>query len=570
LSALSIFAGISSVVGPVLGNSYALRKTLPAIGTIAVYELSLFGVLCALVVRWRVMRDAVSLVALVGIFLVTLGMLVSTVANDNPEAVAVVGVVASALALAQLNALRRFVGVPLTMPMSAALALMLLWNCLNASGLAWYIDQDTVSHARTLWPISASVPIAAVALLYVAALTTRTGALAEQLRGREFLRAPGMAWAFAAVLIAGTALHQYATRYVFDLPFYTVDYVPLVGLAVFTGIEVLRGYARSDAEPRIALGTIPLVALAMALASESYDTAAGLGAGLLGDGAVVFGCVALLAIVSAARSQNRELKLIAAAHVLALIVLALPQRSAADGVEHINWTLIRGGLAAAVGATLLIYRVPALWLAALIAGVLWLPASEDFQELTGYDELSDWRQMAALAAVYGLGTVVIALIFGEKCPLFITGTGATGIALAGFSYVPAATAAQTGSIAAALVLCGALFFWRTRDWLAPGILSTSLAFAAYRALEHAQGWRYMLLGFFLLAVGAAWSVWNNTRAPTTPTKPAQGCGHGRATTLLTVRGLSDSLTIWLNIPKPSWTTPSRRWPTPRAALSSSG
>jgi hypothetical protein len=319
-----------------------------------------------------------------------------------------------------------------------------------------------------------------------------------------------MAWVFAAVLVAGTALHQYATRYVFDLPFYAVDYLPLAGLAAFTALEVLRGYGRPEAAPRIALGAVPLVAIAVTLASKSYDTAAGLGAGLLGDGIVVFGGIALLAIVSAARSRNRELELIAAAHVLALIVLALPQPSPADGAEHVNWTLIQAGITAAVGATLLIYRIPALWLAALIAGVLWLPASDEFRDLTEYDDLSDPRQAALLVLVYGLGTVVIAAVFGKECPHFITGTGAAGIALAGFAFLPAANLSQTAAIAAALLVCGAVFAWRARDWLASAILSAPLAFAAYRALEHAQGWRYMLLGFLLLAIGAVWSVRSHT------------------------------------------------------------
>ena len=36
----------------------------------------------------------------------------------------------------------------------------------------------------------------------------------------------------------GSAIHQYAMRYVFDLPYFFIDYVPLIGLAVFAGLYV--------------------------------------------------------------------------------------------------------------------------------------------------------------------------------------------------------------------------------------------------------------------------------------------------------------------------------------------
>ena len=169
LSAVSIFYGLSSVVGPILGTSYALNRTLPAIGTIALYEASLFAVLFALVVRWHIMRDAVSLLMLVAIFLVTLGVLVSTVANDNPTTVAIVGSAAALLALAEMAVVRQRIGVPISRLAFTGFGILLVWNCLNSTALAYYIDQDDVRIARDLWPLCAAVPLAGLFFLYLSA-----------------------------------------------------------------------------------------------------------------------------------------------------------------------------------------------------------------------------------------------------------------------------------------------------------------------------------------------------------------------------------------------------------------
>ncbi len=71
LSALSIIYGISQVMGYQLVKSSELSQALPFILTLNIYELALLGVMVTIVLWRNVTDDAISLLILVALFLIT-------------------------------------------------------------------------------------------------------------------------------------------------------------------------------------------------------------------------------------------------------------------------------------------------------------------------------------------------------------------------------------------------------------------------------------------------------------------------------------------------------------------
>lgn len=508
LSAVSIFYGLSEIVGPILGTSSALRQTLPAIGTIGVYEISLFAVMLALVLRWRITHDAVSLLVLVAIFLITLGMLVSTVANDAPATVIGVGAAVVALAWTELIATRRWVRVPLMGFTLAGLAVLLAWNGLASAFLAQYIGADTndVRSVRDVWAPAAAIPVAGALLLYLNAAAVRTGALAGEQAGGAFLRTRGMVWIFAATILCGSAVHQYAMRYVFDLPFYFVDYLPLIGIVALTAIEVMRGYGASHRWAVSAAAAVPLLALFLTLLSGSYDKTAGLGAGLLVHPAVTIAGLAALLGWTATRVRRVELAGVAAFYALAILLLVRPAHPG-SGAEAVDWGLVRIALAVAAIPVLLVVRNPTLWTLACAVVAVILPQTNMFTRIVGDQISSGDIDFVSSSALFGGGTVLIYCVFGPRMPRWVAAAAAAMLCLAALTMSAREPAmVHPALIGCALAALSGVVYWRTRDALTALILAPPLLRYSYVSFSDAGAWRFMILGFLLLALGAAWSV----------------------------------------------------------------
>lgn len=508
LSAVSIFYGLSAIVGPILGTSSALARTLPAIGTIGLYEVSLFVVMLALVLRWRVMRDAVSLFVLVAIFLITLGMLVSTVANDAPVTVVGVGAASVGLAWLQMGLARRWIRVPMPGLALAGLALLLAWNGLGAALLAQYIgaDVESVRNVRDVWALVASAPIVGALLLYLSAASAQTERLAQDQECAAFLRTPGMMWVFAGTILAGTAVHQYAMRYVFDLPFYAVDYVPLIGIVSLTGIEVARGFGITRRWLTIPAAIVAPVVLFIAILAESYDTAAGLGAGLLVHPAAMLAGLCALLLWTASRVRRLDLAGMAAVYGVGMLILARPA-NAGSGTEAIDWDLVWMAAAAFAIPVLLVFRNPTLWILACAVGAVAVPQTALFARFFPNEVASGDINFAWSCALFGGGVVLVYCVFRSRMPRWTAAAGATLLCMAALGMsMREAPPISPAAIAVVLLVLSGVVYGRTRDALTAAVLCPPFLRLAYVSFAEAGAWRFMILGFLLLILGAAWSV----------------------------------------------------------------
>lgn len=511
LSAVSIFAGLSSIVGPVLGTATSLSSTLPAIGAIGLYELCLFALLVALVLRWSIMRDTVSLLVLVAVFLITLGMLVSTVANDAPRVVLGVGVAVVGVAVGESLLIRRVVHVPINAYSLIAIGSLLAWNSLTSALIADYIGADvtTARAALDVWPIAAWIPVIAVLMFYVDASTTATGSLIRMQQGSPFLRSPGMAWVFIGTLVTGTVIHVYAMRYVFDLPFYFVDYLPILGVASFTAVEIARGYGAMTRPANYAAAMVPLGALVAAILGGSYDESSGLGAGTIADADVIAVGLGALAVLAAMRHRTIEFVLMSLAYLFVGLVLGMPATSA-EGRESIDWNTVAGGATALACVFLLMHRNPMLWIAALVAAVAFLPLVEPARQWFESGQLTEGDRAALRGVIFGAGLVAIGCLFAKRVHLAVLLAGDAILVVSVLKFSGFAQHPEAMFAAGAVALLGAASYWCTRRWVAALPLAIPAARIAYLGVGDAGGWRFIALGFALLVGGAIWSVLNRS------------------------------------------------------------
>jgi len=515
LSAVSIFWGLSAVVGPVLSTSFSLADTLPAIGAIGFYELSLFAVLFALVLGWSITRDSILLLVLVAVFLITLSLLVSTVANDEPLAVLGVAAVIFVMALAQLVAVRRRIGVPFGRLSMAGIGCLFAWNGFNATLLAYYIG-DGASDVRVavdLWQYTCWVPIAGAMLFYTSAWRTRERACANAHANRPFLRTPGMAWVFIATLLAGTLVHQYAMAYIFDLPQYVVDYLPLIALASLTLIEIARGYGRMTREVVVAAGVVPLCAMVIALTNASYDVGSGLGQGIGVPFIATATFTAAMFAIMTLRYVRRDFLVLGGIYLFIAILTGFPQSNDA-GVETIDWGFARIALLALALPLLVVIHNPTLWAFALAFAAVAAPAFAPFRDLIDYENLDYASRSAARGMTFGIGVMALTLIYGTGVYRAIVWLGAVILTACTLHFMLAnETLSPQAAFAIATAVCAGLVFWRTRDGVAATLLAVPSLRLSYDALHDAGGWRYILLGFVLLVMGAIWSVRSSRLAP---------------------------------------------------------
>jgi hypothetical protein len=226
----------------------------------------------------------------------------------------------------------------------------------------------------------------------------------------------------------------------------------------------------------------------------------------------------LFLIGMAVRFRRREFVALAVVYAFTIIILMTPVRPGADqGIERVNWAVIRLGIVAAAVPVLLVYRNPYVWLAALTTGVFGVSYSDAFKNLVDYNSLSHTGQTAMLWAMFGFGVMVLYCLYGSKLHRFIAVIGAAALTLSALILLREIAVPNDWMISLGLIVLGGVAFWRTKDWIAPAILSAPVVRAIYFGVEDAHGWRYMILGFLLLGLGALWSVRNRTRILTAET-----------------------------------------------------
>jgi len=504
LSALSILYGMAQLIGPVLARSGVLAETVPCIGALNLYELALLGVLL-LIVLWRnVTDDAVSLVVLIGLFLIASGIALDTVANDDPNVAAAVAVACMGLAGLKLHALSRGVSLPLTGLLLAACAVVLAWNVLTAPAMAYLVRRglDGAAHLRLAWLVGWLAVFAGAGLMLAHAAGTPTGQARNAHRIAPFLKTPAMAWVFASILFVGVAVHQYALAYIFDVPVSPADWLPCLALAVLIVLEVLRGYGVTPEPYQVALACVPLVGTLAAVSGGLFDLVPPPGVAWFWHPPVWLGLAGAGLAWHCLRNGRRLLWCAVLAYGLAAVATAGPVPT---GLTALNWDACGLALVLVLLAGGLLWRNPAMLMAAVLLAAAGVVRAEMVAQWA-----QEWGRLgrpAVCAVTAGLGTMLVYIAFPRSLPRWVAIGGALLLALGAVYFGETGPGLRPAfAVGVGTALTAAVVWLRTRDVAAALILCGPLFWAAYRGAQAAAAWRYVGLSFVLLGAGAAYSL----------------------------------------------------------------
>ncbi|MBM4144044.1 MAG: hypothetical protein FJ225_10705 [Lentisphaerae bacterium] len=499
LSALSIIYGIARLLGPLLARTDALRGAYPCLAALNIYEICLLGVLVFIVIRARIMDDAVSLVVLVALFLVGDGIALSAVANGGPRETPVIGLLCFLLGAGKLHVLRRYVRLALNWGMLAGLGVILAWNFGAGSMLARLAVEGAV--AREHWLTAWLFVIAGGAIVFLAGekeawALARTDA-APRL---PFLCRPGMALLFAAILLIAGAVHQYVLGYVYEVPSDAGDYLPLVGVVSLVVLQLSVSLRRRASLFEACLAGVPLAACGLAVLSKSVIAVPPSGVRLIWHPSAFLGFTGAAVLAVWVRTRSRRLLVVCGAYLLGVILTVgySPVRPL-----DLNWHVTGGVLVAALMLIGLVRRNVALCLLAVIVATIGVATTGSFAAF-----LQTWKltHSGAVAGVAGMGILALAVVFGREMTPILTGIGALGVMIFIFDLLPTGSGAvDLFSLAGALV-AGAAIWLRVRHWPSVAFLLAPVVQRAWAFSTRFTAWRFVALSFVLLFAGAWLSV----------------------------------------------------------------
>ena len=502
LSAMCAIYGFSAMLGPVFSRTFVLGEALPGIVGLNVYELALLTVLVVIVVWQEVTDDAISLVVLLAIFLAVSGLALTTISNSQPSMVLLIGAGCLALAMGKVWVLRCFVGMDISGVLWAGLAGVLGWNFLVGARLA-PIAAKTVGKEQ--WLVSWLVLLSAGVIVVLDAALRRRETVERTGTRVAFLHRPAMGWIFAMVLLAAAGVHQRALAYVFDVHSTTIDYLPLVSVLAMLGLQLALHLRSKAGYLEAGLAAAPLgVFLWMLSAGDVLDKPV-VGIQLLWYPPVFLGLTGIAVLVTGMRARSRAIVGVAPFYALG-VVLTLTTVNVVP--RQLHWELAGALLVAGLMVMGLVRRSVALCLAAVVAGTIGLANTGAFLRFASAWELT---QDGAAVGLAGVGTLAVGLALGRMHKALMI-AGALGVMVCAFDFMPPALGMRNLFAAGVLLAMGAGVWMRLRCRPAAVILVVPIWYRMGTAFTQLSSWRYVLLGFVLLAAGAWVSIRKGKRA----------------------------------------------------------
>ena len=495
LSALSIIYGITQIMGPLLLKTGVLSETLPCIGALNLYEVALLATLVFIVVWRQVTDDALSLVVLIPLFLVGSGIALDTVANTGPRLALGIGALCAGAGIIKLGVLRQAIRVPFSWPALGILALVVTWNFLAGSALVNLFTNrpDLMADKRSFW-------LGSLLLL----LISGTLVLIEMVRnpappssvGAPFLRTSPMVSVFVLVLLGAAGAHLYALGYQFDVRFADGDFMLLATLGVALLLEIMLGYGERLHGPAAVVGCAPLMGTTLVLLEKGFAVPVARGLEWMGHPTAVLLAGSLVMVRMALRTRWATCWWIVAVYGLAV---ALTAGFSPSLPADLNWRLCADLLTVGLVAVGIALKRPSLCVAAVMVGTIGLGLSSRFAHMMATVGLS---VQGGVAGVGGLAVLAVAVAFKDKDLIPVAILSALGVAGCAFDFVSSAIGWRDLVILCLLAFMGSLVWWRLRSPVAVVILGVPVVDRLWLLFRTLSAWRYVVLSFVLLAVGA--------------------------------------------------------------------
>lgn len=508
VSAGLILAGVAQLLLQSYAGPEIVAGKCLCVGALNLYELVLLGTSLLLVVRWRVLDDAIALTVLICLFVVATATSLDTVAPHASRPTLLFGAAGFLLAGAKLLALERALVGRFDRRVLAGLAALLVWNFVLPNVLGRAVVRDAFQTERVqLWLVGWWALFGGAGLLLAAASRIPTGQARRADVGPDFLRSSAMRWLVACLLLAGTFQHAVAANWAFNLELAAGDFLPAAGVAALLAVELRRAFRAPGLYGDSGLLLAPLAAAVAAVGGQAYTQGpeAGLGLPCYPPGFALGMAAAVLYL--AARPDRgllyaRGMGGIALAYAAFGFLLFGSAPVSVPGAEPFRLNGSVALLALAVGLGVLSARLGSAWpaLASAASGAAGILSLDHFREFVVAQDLGVLAPFALLA---GAGFQLVHCLFLRRMPAGAAFAGPVAFAwgvivLFERNGAPLAHPFAAGAAALAFQLAVAS---RTRFWpgLVPG--AAPLAVAVGRSSSEPRGWFLVGLSFLALAKG---------------------------------------------------------------------
>jgi hypothetical protein len=501
-SALSMIYGIARMLGPFLVRAHVLQEALPCIYALNFYEVALLGTL-VLISAWKnVLDDAISLVALIALFLAGSGMALSTVADSGSSTAFGIGLFCTGIGIAKLSVMRRFVSLYVRRLSLIGVSLVLAWNFLNTAGFSkWYVDAATADAVkRNVWLGGWLVVLAGGMLIVLDAMRKPGEQDRQKVDDKPFVRSPAMMWVFALILLTVTTLHQYEVAYIYDLAYAFGDFLPIISVLALLLLGLIRNLRDKPGATEVVVACFPLAATVYSVITRTTVARATMGVELLWYPPVLLGATGAAILWVGLRNRWWWCWYVALAYIFGLI---LSSGFSPGEPCSLNWCLFGSFLGASLLLLGVVRKNPFLCLLAVVISAIGLATTE---ALGQFARAYCVAEAAGVTGFIGLGILVSSILLGRSMPRAVCRTGAVFFMLFTFDYLSAGGIAQGASGVAVIGVISLLTWIRVKDAVSIGVLWVPLACKAWWFVNSMREWRYVILGFGLLVVGAWLSI----------------------------------------------------------------
>ncbi len=511
LSAASIVYGIGQIIGPTLAESIQLSQTLPCLLAINLYEIALLAVLVVIVRFRNVMDDAISLLVLIALFLVTSGLTLGTLTPGNPAVCFMIALVSIALAMGKLTALRRWIGFPIGKLSLIGFGLIFVWNFLAAPSMgkplvSGYWPNEIRRGQWLLWWL---VLLGGGGLILADAMRHSE----RQKEPAAFIKQKSMVWIFALVMLAAAAIYQYSTTYMYVIDWAWGDYLPLVVIFSLLLIELFRSLGVETPHFRVVASLVPLGATVFAVAGKHVMAGPEFGVELLWYPPVVLGLTGLVIFAMAFYRQWTNFYYVAAVYAMGFILTA--GYNPAEPFD-LNWQLF----GVCMVTVLLIVGVLKQDIRVCLAGVILLAGGLGVTDgLTTVACAFGMAVPGVIIGIVGVGTLAVCLMFGEQTHKGFIVFGAVCLATCLFDYLPRSLNWKDLLVLVVIVLVSGVVWVRTGFLYTLPILAVPLLPKCYLIARAMSSWGFVVLSFVLLAGGGAVSFFCKHHKPAHEMEP---------------------------------------------------
>lgn len=505
LSAVFITYGIHNVITPILKNGKSISQALPCIFTLHVYELALLAVLILIVSR-KVVDDAISVMVIIALFLVGTSMTLGAVINLNISAGMWIGLGSIVLAFGKFMAIRRFAKVPFTILTLVGLMLMVACNYLGPALLAHsFASEPTQELARRgLWMFLWLIVLAGAGIILIEAIRSNQSFEQQKNEKISFLQSPAMVYIFALILLSATAVHQYSISFTNTLYRAWGDYIPVIAMATLLGIELLRYFFNRFSYLHLAMACIPGAFILLGLEDKAFYSNGSFTLDLIAYPPVACGLIALA--ITALALYHHWYKLLYAVYPYGLGIILTAGFS-----PETPWDLNVHPCIVTMAVTLLAYglvkRNQYVCIASIFVMCIDFVLMDNFAQFAKNNNLT---VPGAVAGIAGLGTTILYLIFAKKLKKVFQIAGVIGLAIFILDWLPDQVDYRYAIASLSATVLITAFWLRLRDFIAIAILCAPLCIRFYIAARQLAHWRFIILGFLLLAGGAIASLKKRT------------------------------------------------------------